>query len=309
MVANTQEGGGTVRVLNFGSLNLDYVYDVDHINQAGETQLSDHLRIFPGGKGLNQSIALSKSGVSVFHAGAVGKSDSAVLLEALKSVGVNTEHVMRLDCQSGHAIIQRDKQGQNSILLFGGANQRISTSQVQRIMAEFGPGDFLVLQNEISHMTEIMEQAHNQGMTIVLNPSPMTDSLLDYPLEYVDYLILNEIEAIQLSGVNTTPEEQAEAISRMLPHTRIVLTLGEEGSLYYDKGDVLRQSAYRTVVVDTTAAGDTFAGYFISAILRGRPVSEALDLASRASAIAVSRSGAAPSIPTMEEVEDKAVLL
>ena len=297
-----------MRVLNFGSLNLDYVYDVDHINQAGETQLSAAMQVFPGGKGLNQSIALAKSGSSVYHAGAVGTTDSKVLLDALEAAGVNTDHVMRLDGQSGHAIIQRDKEGQNSILLYGGANQRITGSQAGETLDAFDRGDFLVLQNEISAMHEILKQAHEKGMTIILNPSPLNETLLGYPLEYVDYLILNEIEALQLSGVDTTPGEQAQAISQKLPNTRIVLTLGEEGSLYYDKGDILRQKAYRTAVVDTTAAGDTFTGYFISAILQGRPVSEALDLASRASSLAVSRPGAAPSIPTMEEVDDKAVL-
>ena len=291
-----------MRVLNFGSLNLDYVYEVNHINKAGETQLSTVLQTFSGGKGLNQSIALAKSGVTVYHAGAVGALDSKILLDTLQSVGVNTEYIQRLDCQTGHAIIQRDPVGQNSILLYGGANQSITEDRAKTTLAQFAKGDFLILQNEISAMPFIMEEAHARGMTIVLNPSPMNESLMTSPLSYVDYFVLNEIEANQLTGVTESATEQIQGIAQLFPDAHIVLTLGEEGSLYLYKGVLLKQEAYQVTVADTTAAGDTFTGYFISAVINKQTMQEAMNLASKASAIAVSRLGAAPSIPSMEEV-------
>ena len=295
-----------MKVLNFGSLNIDYVYSLDHFVQKGETISSDALHIFPGGKGLNQSVALGRAGVTVSHAGAVGK-DGDFLLELLKESCVNIKYIQVLEgVQTGTAIIQNDKSGDNCIILYSGANHQITKEQIANTISDFEKGDFLVLQNEINGMESIMRVAEEKGLKIVLNPSPMNEKILGLPLQYVDYFVLNEVEAAQILGLDNISEKDGEKIVRELyntyPHAKIVLTLGAEGSIYFDGEKLYRQRAYKTEVVDTTAAGDTFSGFFIAGILRGDTVEQAMDTAARAAGIAISRPGAAPSIPKKEEV-------
>lgn len=291
-----------MKVLNYGSLNIDNVYSVEHFVRGGETLSSAKMEIFSGGKGLNQSIALSKSGVEVWHAGAVGESDGGFLLRQLEEAGVNVSLVARTAGKTGHAIIQRDKEGQNCILLYGGANQEITREQVDQAMDHFEEGDFLVLQNEINEIGYIMEKAHEKGMKIVLNPSPMDEKIGTYPLEYVDYFLLNEIEAGDICKENGSGEELIRKLSQKFPGAKIVLTLGGDGSMYKDGDEILTQPIYKVPVVDTTAAGDTFTGFFIGGLMRGEKPEEALDHAAKAAAIAVSRAGAAPSIPDRSEL-------
>ena len=295
------------KILSFGSLNIDFVYSVDHFVQKGETLASDGLEIFSGGKGLNQSIALGRAGAEVFHAGAVGP-DGQFLLELLEGAGVDTHLVRRLEAvRTGNAVIQRNPQGDNCILLYGGANQAISREQAEESLADFGEGDFIVLQNEISQMPAIMECAHARGMRIVLNPSPMNEKVFQMPLAFADYLILNEVEASQLLRISQFPgKEAAKLLKEKFPQSQIILTLGEAGSVYCGENTFICQPAYSVRAVDTTAAGDTFTGYFIAGISRGMGAEDALELASRAAAAAVTRPGAAPSIPSIEEVEGMA---
>lgn len=292
-----------MKILNYGSLNIDYTYSVDHFVRGGETMSSEEMHVFSGGKGLNQSIALNKSGAMVWHAGAVGTGDGDFLIRQLKEAGVHTEYISQLEGKTGHAIIQKAKDGGNCILLYGGANQRITRNMVDEVMSHFERGDYLVLQNEISEIGYIMEKAHEKGMMLVLNPSPMDDKISTYPLEYVDYFLLNEIEAGDICGEQGSGEELLQKLSSRFPGARIVLTLGGDGSLYWDGGQILTQGIYKVPVADTTAAGDTFTGFLIGGLVQGLDAGEALDLAARAAAIAVSRPGAAPSIPSREEVE------
>lgn len=292
-----------MKILNFGSLNIDYVYKLDHFVRKGETIASDMLNVYGGGKGLNQSIALSKADAEVCHAGAIGE-DGMFLKEILEVAGVNTKYVKVLSgTRTGNAIIQNDSQGDNCIILYGGANQAITRAMVDEVIGDFGKGDWLVLQNEINEIPYIVERAHEKGMKIFLNPSPMNEKIFDINLECIDCFILNEGEACALAGCGKTEEDELIRYLRSkFPHADIVLTLGEKGSVYSGKAGEYRQKAYRVEAVDTTAAGDTFTGYFLSCMLQGISVKEALDQASKASAIAVSRKGAAPSIPTRNEV-------
>ncbi len=292
-----------MKILNYGSLNIDYTYSVDHFVRGGETMSSEEMHVFSGGKGLNQSIALSKSGAEVWHAGAIGTGDGDFLIRQLKEAGVNTEYISVLDGKTGHAIIQKAKDGGNCILLFGGANQQITREMVDGVMDHFEKGDYLVLQNEISEIGYIMERAREKGMVLVFNPSPMDDKISTYPLEYVDYFLLNEIEAGDICGEQGSGEELLQKLSDKFPASKIVLTLGGDGSLYRDGQRILTQGIYKVPVADTTAAGDTFTGFLIGGLVQGLDAREALDLAAKAAAIAVSRPGAAPSIPSREEVE------
>lgn len=292
-----------MKILNYGSLNIDYTYGVDHFVRGGETLSSHTMNVFSGGKGLNQSIALSKSGAQVWHAGAIGTGDGDFLVDQLKGAGVDTDLISVLEGKTGHAIIQKAKDGGNCILLYGGANQEITEAMVDEAMGHFEAGDYLVLQNEISGIGYIMEKAHEKQMKIVLNPSPMDQKIAGYPLEYVDYFLLNEIEAGDICGEQGEGEELLKKLSAKFPNAKIVLTLGGDGSLYWDGGRLLKQGIYRVEVADTTAAGDTFTGFFIGGLVQGMDAAAALTWAAKAAAIAVSRPGAAPSIPSRDEVD------
>ena len=242
----------------------------------------------------------------MFHAGAIGK-DGMFLLDLLKNSGIQIEHVRVLEgVQTGTAIIQKEKSGDNCIILYSGANHEISEKDIEETFQNFSEGDVLILQNEINAIGRIMEEAHQKGMQIILNPSPMNESIFQLPLEFVHYFILNEIEAAQILKLDLVTVENAEKIVRELhqryPQSKIVLTLGAEGSLYFDGELLLRQNAYKAKVVDTTAAGDTFTGYFVAGILNGDSVKTAMERATHAAAIAISRLGAAPSIPYAKEL-------
>lgn len=294
-----------MKVLNFGSLNVDYVYKLPHVVMKGETISSRSLNTYPGGKGLNQSIALGKAGAEVYHAGAIGE-DGKFLVDFLNESGVNTKFVKIFsDIKSGHAIIQNDDEGDNCILLYGGANQAITKEQVDETMEEFSAGDYLVLQNEINELKYIVEKAHEKGMQIVLNPSPMNEKITELPLEYINYFLLNEIEAGQILGKQIeSPDAIIAELSEVFPKAKIVLTLGGDGSVYSDGVKKVPQHIYKVNTVDTTAAGDTFTGYFIAGEMKGQEIEVSMDMAAKAAAITVSRPGAGVAIPTLKEVEE-----
>ena len=297
-----------MKILSFGSLNIDYVYSVPHFVKKGETLSAKELNVYTGGKGLNQSIALARAGVETYQAGAIG-TDGMFLLEQLKEAGVKTDLVKILDdVRTGNAIIQNDDEGDNCIVLFGGANQAITKEQVDEVFKDFTNEDYLLIQNEINELSYIVEKAKEEGMKIILNPSPMNEKIMKLPLDQIDYFILNEIEAMQILEMDKPEEIDGKYIASLL-HERfkdatIVLTLGSEGSVCISDDEYVEQSIYKVKAIDTTAAGDTYTGYFIAGILNGKTIKEAMDTASKASAIAVSRQGAAPSIPVLEEVEE-----
>lgn len=291
-----------MKVINFGSLNLDYVYSVDHIVKPGETISSTNLQINCGGKGLNQSIALAKAGAAVYHAGKIGP-DGEMLTDILKTHGVNTDNVLVSRTRSGNAIIQVDKNGQNSIVLYPGANHDIDEDMISSVIANADRGDYLLLQNEINNIDKIMEEAHKAGLVIIFNPSPADESINRLPLNYVSIFVLNEIEGGQISGF-FAPDEILTGIHIRYPASKLLLTLGEKGSIYLDGDKIYRQSIIKCEVVDTTAAGDTFTGYFIAGLIKGLSPEQNLKTASTAASIAVSRPGAAASIPYITEVEE-----
>lgn len=291
-----------MKVLNFGSLNLDHVYQVDHMVSPGETLASAELNVFCGGKGLNQSIALAKAGAAVYHAGCIGE-DGEVLRKTLTEEGVQTDYLKTLPGKTGHAIIQVDKTGQNCILLYGGANRAMTESYIDSVLQHFEKGDILLLQNEINLLDYIIDRAYERGMTIVLNPSPYDENLAACDLKKISIFLINEVEGFQITG-ESEPDAILAAFSARYPSAKVVLTLGSAGSVYQDAELQHRQEIYKVSAVDTTAAGDTFTGYFIASMLEGTDIKKCMNLAAKASAIAVTRPGAAPSIPRREEVEE-----
>lgn len=290
-----------MKILNFGSLNLDYVYSVDHFVAEGETLASTVLKIFSGGKGLNQSVALARAGADTYHAGCIG-AEGGMLTDMLQSAGVDTAFVKTVDSPTGHAIIQVDPNGRNCILLFGGANLCTDPAYVDEVLGNFAAGDWLVLQNEISSIDYLIAAAKAKGMTVVLNPSPFSPALIEAGLGKVDYILLNETEGKQLTGFDA-PADILNAIRTTYQALKVVLTLGKDGCIYDDGEQRVAHGIFAVKAVDTTAAGDTFTGFFISAVSQGFTPAAAIRRASAASAIAVSRPGAAPSVPTADEVD------
>lgn len=292
-----------MKILNFGSLNIDKVYEVEDFVKPGETISSKDMQIFAGGKGLNQSIAVANAGSRIYHAGMIGK-EGVFLKEMLDQKNVDTSLLEIVDSETGHAIIQVNKEGQNCILLFSGANHKIDEAYVNLVLDKFEAGDIIILQNEISCLEYIIDKAFEKQMRIALNPSPIDESLAKLDLNKVEWIILNEIEGAVISG-EEDPDKIVFKLLKRFSSLKIVLTLGEKGSIYRDGENCYSQNTYKTNVVDTTAAGDTFMGYFISSISKNRSVEEALQIASMAASISVSKKGAANSIPYEQDVLEK----
>ncbi len=289
-----------MKVLNYGSLNYDYVYQMDHIVMPKETQACSEMATHFGGKGLNQSMALAKAGVPVFHAGLVGEEGDAFFEECEKN-GINTKYLKKIPGKSGHTIIQVDKEAQNCILLYGGSNRKQTKEYIDEVLKDFSKGDILVLQNEVNLLDYIVDRAYEIGMQIFLNPSPFDSGLDCVDLNKISVFLINEVEGEQMTG-HKDPEKILDTLLSRYPSARIVLTLGSEGVLYRDAKKQASHPIFKVKAVDTTAAGDTFTGYFVAATLKGMNIEDTLRLCSKASSIAVSRPGAADSVPTMDEV-------
>ena len=291
-----------MRVLNIGSMNLDHVYSVDHVVQPGETEASLELQDFLGGKGMNQSVALAKAGVATYQGGMIGP-DGQPFLDACAQYGVHADYIRKIAVPTGHAIIQRDKNAQNCILLYGGANQCLTEEYVDEVLADFGSDDILLLQNEVNMMPYIVDKAYERGMTIALNPSPFNEKLDAVDMGKISIFLLNEVEGGQITGL-TEPDEIIAKLLEMYPSARIVLTLGGDGAVYADAHQKHYQPIFKVQAVDTTAAGDTFSGYFLAGLCEGMDIPAVLRMSAKASSIAVSREGAVPSIPYRAEVEE-----
>lgn len=299
-----KKGCNAVKILSLGSLNVDFVYNVCHINLEGETISAKGRELKQGGKGLNQSVALARAGAEVFMAGCVG-SDGADLLETLRSAGVDTALIREVEEPSGHAIIQLADSGANSIIIYGGANVKITPEMIDETLARFDAGDYILLQNEVSCVGYAIRAAKERGLKVAFNPSPISEELLTYPLNMVDVFILNELEGQTLSGSESTVDADVmAALIARFPHADIVFTLGAKGAMYHDGRYDLTCPTHKVPVVDTTGAGDTFCGYFLACTMRGMEPQKALETATRASELAIGKKGAAVSIPTLDQVEN-----
>ena len=288
------------KIINFGSINIDHVYRVPHLVKPGETLSSLDLVTGLGGKGANQSVAIARAGVSVAHVGRVFKGDTwAVAL--LASTGVDTDNIALIEGASGHAIIQVDDQGENAIVLHGGANQSFSIADIESALNHNQQARYLLMQNETNLLAETFELAQAKGIKIVLNPAPMTDNIKDLPLAKLDTLIVNQGEAEALCGAADI-DEMTRQMAALAPQTRVVVTLGGDGAMLLANGEVTHMNSPSVDVVDTTGAGDTFVGYFLAGVAEGMNDHDALQRACLAGSIAVTRQGAITAIPDRSEV-------
>jgi len=287
-------------VLNFGSCCIDHVYSVPRFAAPGETLPCSDYQVHPGGKGLNQSIAMAAAGAKVKHAGKVGE-DGRWLLELMASKNIDVS-MMKVDTgPTGHANIQVTPEGENSIVLFGGANRTITKSDIDEALEEATPGEFLLIQNEISSLDYLIDSACEKEMRVVFNAAPMSGDVNALPLEVIELLVINEIEGFELTK-KTVPDEIITTLSSRFTDTNILLTLGAAGSIYAGRGDSVFQPAMKVAAVDTTAAGDTYVGFFLAGYSAGNSVEECLALATSAAAVCVMRAGAATSIPELNEL-------
>lgn len=290
-----------MKILNFGSCNIDSVYSVPHIVSPGETLAAVSMAQFPGGKGLNQAISIAKAGAPVYFAGCIGETDT-MLRPILKAAGVDMTYLKAVKEPTGQAIIQVDENGENSIFIYAGANGAVSTEQIDEVLSDFAEGDLLLLQNEISNLMYLIEKAAAKGMKIILNPSPFVPALRNINLDDLYLVIVNETEASEWAD-SEQPFDFLTLVQAKHPSLNVILTLGKKGSIFLSDGKLYRQQSYKATTVDTTAAGDTFTGYFVSGLYKGQDIPTILRTASAASAIAISKEGAASSIPTRKEVE------
>lgn len=289
-------------ILTIGSLNIDHVYRVRTIARPGETIHTLSYDQFSGGKGLNQSIAAARAGAQVQHAGCIGP-EGLWLKTMLAHDGVDVSLIETGDVPTGHAIIQVSDTGENSIFIFGGANQSLTPEHLARCFRAAVRPSFLLLQNETNVVVDAIRMAVQHRIPVVYNPAPMDDIVArTYPLQDVALLIVNEVEGSILSGRNGAADILA-AMAARFPDTDIILTLGAAGAVYRQAGaEPFAVAGHKVPVTDTTAAGDAFIGYCLAGLDQGQTAREALTLANQAAALCVTRPGAAPSIPYLEEV-------
>ena len=287
-------------ILNFGSVNIDNCYQVRDFVRAGETISALEVTRHAGGKGFNQSVALARAGAKVCHAGCIGE-DGLFLRDMLRAAGVDTDYLRVTDTPTGNAIIQVNSRGENCIILYTGANGSVTKDFADEVLERFGPEDLLLIQNEISSLPYIIDKAKEKGMRIAFNPSPMNSGVTQEMLGAADWLFVNQVEASEITGAEGR-ENCLRALSALFPHTAVIMTLGSDSVVYRDEKQSLSHGIYPVNTLDTTGAGDTFTGFFLGALASGGSVEYALELASKAAAISVTRHGAAESIPTLNEV-------
>lgn len=290
-----------MKIINFGSINIDHVYEVAHFVHPGETLRSKSYRVFSGGKGANQSLSLARAGAKVLHAGKIGE-EGLWLKEKLAQSGVDTSLIQTSKSPTGHALIQVDAQGENAIIIHAGANESISQEDIDRVFDAADKGDCLLVQNEINMVEQIIREAKTKGMVIVFNPAPLSEAVKEYPLELVDLFIINEVEGEMLTQ-HRGYRDIVQRMQQCYPSAKTVLTLGTQGLIYADAQQVITLPALKVKAADTTGAGDTFIGYFLAELIKGSAIEECLKTGIRASALCVTRKGAGDSIPWRSEVE------
>ena len=281
-------------VINIGSINIDYVHRVPHFPQAGETLRNLSYAAGLGGKGANQSIALALAGGQVAHVGRVGE-DGLWAKAKLTEAGVNTNNVVTDEGASGHAVIYVDDEGENTIVIHGGANETLTSEQISEALDQAQPADWLLLQNETNMILQAAQLAKSKGLKVAYAAAPFDAAIAAKMIPHVDLIAVNEIEAAQLADTMNMPVND-------LPVDKILITRGSKGATYTDGDQSFGIEAFKVDPVDTTGAGDTFTGYFLARLDLGDEPATALKIASAAAAIQVTRPGAADAIPTISEV-------
>ena len=284
-------------IYNLGSINADNVYRVPHLVTAGETLAASGFTQGLGGKGANMSVAAARAAARVVHIGAVGP-DGRWASDRLMEYGVDTRHISQVSEPTGHANICVDASGENSIVTLSGANHAISQEAIGAALSEASLGDSFVTQNETNGQAFGVTTARTLGLRVIYAAAPFDAAAVGAVLDQLDLLILNKVEAAQLvSEVGSELED--------LPVSDIVVTMGGDGSRWYSKTAAPQDfAALDVTAIDTTGAGDTFTGYLVAGLDRAMPMAQAINLATRAAALMVTRVGTADVIPDLKEIQD-----
>jgi ribokinase len=285
-------------IWNLGSINADNFYYLRHLPKPGETIAAEDFRQGLGGKGANMSVAAARAGARVMHIGAVGP-DGKWAVERLLEYGVETQHIHMIKKPTGHANICVAEDGENSIVLFAGANHEINDRIIGAALSEASPGDFLLMQNETLGQEFAAPTAKTLGMRVAYAAAPFEAEVVADVMEYVDLLVLNEGEAAELETALGRSLED-------LPIDDIIVTLGADGCKWVSKNGKTQKTfpAYVVNAVDTTGAGDTFTGYLVAALDRRLSMTDAISLAMQAAALMVMRQGTADVIPDLKDIQD-----
>lgn len=282
-------------IWNLGSINADIVYAVPHIPAPGETLSSTGRQTFLGGKGANMSVAAARAAAHVHHIGAVGE-DGRWAVQRLLEYGVDTRNIAELDTETAQAIIMVDPDGENAIVLHPGANAEIPQVTLQAAMAEAETGDWLVIQNETNLQRTAAEMGKRLGLQVAYAAAPFDADRVQAVLPHLDFLILNAVEAQQLQDASGQAPQD-------LPVRDVIVTLGGDGADWYGVDGKRHFPAIKVDPVDTTGAGDTFTGYVLAGLDRGMPMAQAIEQATKAGALMVTRHGTADVIPDLSEVQ------
>ncbi len=298
------------KILVIGSLNMDFVVNVKHMPQVGETLLADSLEFIPGGKGANQAYALGKLGADVTMLGAVGNdSYGDIQIEGLKAVGVDTTHIERIEgVNTGIALINVNEKGDNSIIVVQGANKYVSREYIDKNLKVIEESDIVIFQLEIpiDTVAYAAKKAKGLGKTVILDPAPAPDSIPEDLLANVDIIKPNETELVKLTGIEEVDGCMNKAVDTIKKQgvKTVIVTLGGKGSFVSGQNNVVKHISTEDVkVIDTTAAGDSFIASMALYLSKGKDIIAAVKFANHVASISVTRKGAQSSMPSMEEVE------
>ena len=294
--ATVKAGEAVMTVYNLGSINADYVYQVSHLPLPGETLEARSMSRGLGGKGANMSVAAARAAARVCHIGCLGP-DGAWAAERLLEYGVDTRFIAVQSEATGHAIIAVDTAGENSIVLYPGANHQQSQTVIAKALSQAHAGDWLLLQNETNTQSYAATTAKALGLSVAYAAAPFEAPAVQAVIDTLDLLILNVVEAEQLQQATGLTAEQ-------LPVRDIIVTLGAEGCLWYGAEGRQAFPAMEVEPVDTTGAGDTFTGYVVAGLDRGMPMAQAISQGIKAAGLMVTRLGTADVIPDLKDLQD-----
>lgn len=289
-----------MRVLNYGSMGIEYLYHVDQLGSPYSvvTEREENYE----GRGLLQSIALSRAGAHIYMAGMVGDMDGMPIIDSCDKNYIDYRYIYKLKAISGHSIVQQDPEGNRSVMHVCGANMMQSRDRINYTLKDFGPEDFLLLQNEINLLDVLIEKGAERGMKIVLNPAPYTDAIAKCDLSKVNYFIMNLEDAQKLTG-QETPEEIMAYMKETYPQSVTVLRRGADGLDYQGPEGLFHQRGYYPKqIVDPRSAENTFVAYFIEGLIQNQSMERRLEVIARAEAFTVSHKGESQSIPSAVEV-------
>lgn len=290
-----------------GSINADHVISVPYFAKPGETLTGHSYHIAYGGKGANQAVAAARLGAEVSFIGCIGNDDiGRAMKSAFAQDGINTNPIKTIDSEmTGIAMIQVAESGENSIVISAGANGHLDEAVVAEYQAEIAQAECLLMQLEtpLPAIIQAAKIAKEKGTKVILNPAPA--QALPYELlSLLDMITPNETEAEILTGVKVIDESSAQQAAQVFHQKgieKVLITLGSKGVFVSENGVGQIVAGFRVKAVDTTAAGDTFNGALVTAMLEDKPLNEAILFAHASAAISVTRKGAQPSIPTRQE--------